>query len=159
MCNSNKSTTGLLLLVATLCLAVISGCSDVRSIRIRECHVLSISPRGLTSVDATVSIELFNPGAEMTLYDMEAWIREDGRDLMKLTASPVTIAANSSGKYETECNASLKGGLSLFDIKNLVSGADLSIYYVDISLYERIGNGKGKPIKINKLPLKKIIGK
>jgi len=159
MYKSNKSSfLGLLPLVAALCLAVLSGCTDIRNIRISQCRIVSISPRGLSSLDATVSVDLFNPGAGMTLYDMEAWIREDGRDLLKLTAPSVIIAADTTGRYEVVCSASLQGGLSLFDVRNLISERDFSTYYVDISLYQKTGNGKGRPVKINRMPLKKLLG-
>lgn len=147
------------MIVIAMCISVLSGCADVRNMQITDCRVLSVSPRGLASVDADLSLEIFNPGPDMTVSDTEFRLREDGRDIMKITAAPLTVQGNYKGRYQVSCNASLQGGLSLFDIKNLLSGGDFSKYYVDISLYAGKGEGKGNPVKINRIPLSKLIGK
>lgn len=147
-------------LVLFVCmLLAMTGCADLRSLRVTGWQPLSVSPKGLSSLDAKVRLDIMNPGAAINLSDITATVRQDGREIAMVTAEPVRIEAKCTAPCYVDGTVRILDGLSLFDIKNLLGSADFSTYYLDISARVGSGNSKGQMMRFNGIPLSQLIDK
>lgn len=135
----------------------VAGCADIRNLRVVGWHPTSISPKGLSALDASFRLDISNPGQDMDLSEISAMIRQSGRDIASITADTVRIAGGGTHPSDVRCTVRILDGLSLFDIKNLLGSSDFSTYYVDISARVGSGNGKGHMMKVNGIPLTQLI--
>lgn len=155
-----KDVKGLILARLSLALCIIlltAGCTDLRNLQIAGCKVLSVSPRGFTSLDATLRLDIDNPGAQVSLRDFSALVHKDGRDIARMSSDSLTLEAACRRSYDARCTLKILDGLSIPDLGNIVREENLSSYLVDIEASVRTGRSKYRPVRLSGIPLDKII--
>lgn len=147
------------LLVLTLMLSVLSGCSGIRKmkdIKITSVGVKYFVPTSLKSGEGVLTLGIDNPAMDFTISDVDGVVRRGERPLGYLTAGKLNLKAKSSETYELPCTATLADGVSVVEILTLASKKDLEDLAADINLRLTLPNGIGKTLIFNDLDLKNL---
>ena len=147
------------LLVLTLMLSVLSGCSGIRKmkdVKITSVGVKYFVPTSMKSGEGILTLGIDNPAMDFTISDVEGVVRRGERPLRYLTAGELNLNARSSETYELPCTATLAEGVSIVEILTLASTKDLEGLAADINLRVTLQNGMGKTLSFNDLDLKNL---
>ena len=147
------------LLVLTLMLSLLSGCSGIRKmkdVKITSVGVKYFVPTSMKSGEGILTLGIDNPAMDFTISDVEGVVRRGERPLGYLTAGELNLKARSSETYELPCTATLAEGVSIGEILTLASTKDLEGLAADINLRVTLQNGMGKTLSFNDLDLKNL---
>ncbi len=142
----------------TLFLAV--GCADIKKLEdleIDSVRVEELKPRGLRGATVTLLVEVDNPGAQLSLSEISAVIEHSGKVLGNVAVDPFTILGKTADAYRLDAEMTLAEGASILDLGRLLDKKAIDKMTVDVSADVRIRKGKTRTMKINDLPLKKLI--
>ena len=147
------------LLVLTLMLSLLSGCSGIRKmkdVKITSVGVKYFVPTSMKSGEGILTLGIDTPAMDFTISDVEGVVRRGERPLGYLTAGELNLKARSSETYELPCTATLAEGVSVVEILTLASTKDLEGLAADINLRVTLQNGMGKTLSFNDLDLKNL---
>ena len=149
-----------LFVLAVVTMFLLAGCSDIK--RLKDMEVESVvlenfSPRGLRSATLTVLVKVDNPGAQVSVSEIFAEVEHSGKVLGKVAVDPFTLQGKTNDTYRLEAELSLAEGVSVLDLGRLLDKSALDKMTVDVSADVRIRKGRIRTVKINDLPLKKLI--
>lgn len=147
---------GLVLLMMAFMLAL-TGCKDIKDIRVTSVDLESVSPRGFKSIDIYLSAEVYNPAKQVKLSEIEGTIAHSGKVIGKLAVDPIVLAAKSSEKYNVKANAALVQGAGFKELMVLASPGGLDECTIDISAKAAYGKGASLPVNMKNIPLKELL--
>lgn len=141
-------------------LLVLAGCADIKKLKDLQVESVSLEnfkPRGLRGATVTLLVEVDNPGAQVSLSEISADVEHSGKVLGKVAVDPFTLQGKTTDTYRLEAELSLAEGTNVLDLGRLLDKKALEKMTVDVSADVRIRKGKTRTMKINDLPLKKLI--
>ena len=146
--------------LALVSVLLVTGCADIKRLKNLEVEsvvVENFRPRGLRGATVTLLVEVDNPGALFSLSEISADVEHSGKVLGKVAVDPFTIQGKTLDTYRLNAELSLAEGVSVLDLGKLLEKKSLEKMTVDVSADVRIKKGKVRTMKINDLPLKKLI--
>ena len=135
----------------------LTGCKDVKDIKVTSVEVESISARGLRSVDIFLKVGVDNPAKQVRVSEIEGSLVQSGKVIGKLAMDPFVLLARSSETYTLKANVSLAKGAGLKDLMLLADQKGLNECTVDISAKAAYGKGAPMPVKMKNIPLKELL--
>ena len=148
-----------LLIPALAALCLCSCGKSFQDIRVTSCNVVSLSPRGLTAVDATVDIGVDNPTMQVTLSNMQAVVKMDGAPFLYVEADDVTLAQKSEQIYTLLLHGTLADDFNPFMLLSLLGQTDYDSMTIDVSFHGALRSGLGKDFEYTDIPLKNLLSK
>lgn len=148
------------IVLAFAALLVLAGCADIKRLKNLEVESVSLEsfkPRGLRGATLTLLVEVDNPGTQVSLSEISADVEHSGKVLGKVAVDPFTLQGKTNDTYRLEAELSLAEGVSVLDLGRLLDKSALDKMTVDVSADVRIRKGRIRTMKINDLPLKKLI--
>jgi hypothetical protein len=149
-----------LFVLALVSVLLVTGCADIKRLKNLEVESVAVEnfrPRGLRGATVTLLVEVDNPGALFSLSEISADVEHSGKVLGKVAVDPFTIQGKTLDTYRLNAELSLAEGVSVLDLGKLLEKKSLEKMTVDVSADVRIKKGKVRTMKINDLPLKKLI--
>lgn len=148
------------MILALAALFVLAGCADIK--RLKDLEVESVQlenfrPRGLRGATLTVLVAVDNPGAQLSLSEISGEIEHSGKVLGKVAVDPFTLQGKTADTYRLELELSLAEGANVLDLGVLLDKKALEKMTIDVSADVRVNKGKARTMKVNDLPLKKLI--
>ena len=142
----------------TLLLAV--GCADIK--KLEDLEVVSVKvenviPNGLRGVGLVLSVEVDNPGAELSLSEISALLEHSGKVLGRVAVDPFILQGKTTDTYRLEADLTLGENATILDLGRLLDKKTLENALVDVSAKVRIKKSPAKRIELNDIPLKKLI--
>ena len=145
----------MLLAVAALCLC---GCADkFRQVRITSAGVESVTPDGLRSFSAVVSLGVDNPAAAFTLKDLRADVMYDSVAVMHLAADVLAVEGRTEKVYTLPVAGTLASGMNVLQLLDLAGRSSLDEYSLRIRARAVVA-GVGKDLAYDDIPLTGILG-
>lgn len=145
------------LIVLGLAAVSLSGCQNIKDIKITSCRLVSLSPRGLRSADAVLEIGVDNPASAFTISDLKGEIFRDSGVAATFSAGTVNVEGKKEGVYDFPCTAALDGSVSLMELAALASSRDLSGYKVNIEFNVAVGNGKSRKMQFDNIEISDLL--
>jgi hypothetical protein len=102
-------------------------------------------------------VEVDNPGAQISLSEISGEIEHSGKVLGKVAVDPFTLQGKTADTYRLDVELSLAEGVNVLDLGVLLDKESLEKMTVDVSADVRIRKGKTRTMKVNDLPVKKLI--
>ena len=149
-----------MLIPAVLAMFLLSGCADIKKLEDLEVNSIrleNVTPHGLRSLGVTLVVEIDNPGAEVSLSEISGQLEHSGKVLGKVAVDPFTLQGKTADTYRLDVELSLAEGVNVLDLGVLLDKESLEKMTVDVSADVRIRKGKTRTMKINDLPVKKLI--
>jgi hypothetical protein len=149
-----------LFVLALVSVLLVTGCADIKRLKNLEVESVAVEnfrPRGLRGATVTLLVEVDNPGVLFSLSEISADVEHSGKVLGKVAVDPFTIQGKTLDTYRLNAELSLAEGVSVLDLGKLLEKKSLEKMTVDVSADVRIKKGKVRTMKINDLPLKKLI--
>lgn len=148
------------MILALTALILLAGCADIK--RLKDLEVESVQlenfrPRGLRGATLTVLVAVDNPGAQLSLSEISGQIEHSGKVLGKVAVDPFTLQGKTADTYRLELELSLAEGANILDLGVLLDKKALEKMTIDVSADVRVNKGKARTMKVNDLPLKKLI--
>lgn len=144
----NQMKKYLALALAILLVLASQGCSKIKQIDITSYRLEKISPLGLNSIDAILSVGIHNPANEFTVTDGTIVIYRLGNPLGTVTIRPVVVEGRVDGQYPVSGNLTLAPGVGILNVLSLSRNFDEEEYSLDLFARVKL---KGAPkVKIDK---------
>jgi hypothetical protein len=137
----------------------LTGCKDVKDIKVTSVEVESISARGLRSVDIFLKVGVDNPAKQVRVSEIEGSLVQSGKVIGKLAMDPFILGARTSDIYTLKANVSLAQGAGLKELMVLASPDGLNGCTVDFSAKATVGKSAKMPVKMKDIPLKELLDK
>ncbi len=152
-----KKTLRLLIsAIAVLCLC---SCASFKDIKVTSFDLVSLSPRGLSSLDASIALEVDNPTVQVTLTNMYALAKMDGEPCLHFTADDVTLAPRSKEVYNIDVHGTIDGAFNPFQLLELLRQPDMESVTLDVRFRGTLKSGLGKDFEYKDIPLKDLLDK
>ena len=139
-----------------LCL---SGCMNVKDIKVNDVEIESLSTRGLKSLDIFVKVGVDNPVRQVKISEIDGSLKHSGKVIGKLAMDPFVLAARTSDVYLLKANVSLAKGAGLKELMVLAAPNGLDECTIDLSAKATYGKSVSMPIKVKDIPLKELLDK
>ena len=149
-----------LMILALAAMFALTGCSDImrlKNLEIDSVAVENIRTRGLRGVTLTLLVEVDNPGAQVSLSEISGTVEHSGKVLGMVAVDPFTIQGKTADAYRLNADLTLADGTNVLALGKLLDKKALDDVTVDLSADVRIKKGKVRTMKINDVPLKKLI--
>ena len=143
-----------------LCVALLSGCSvsKFKDIKATSFEIVSITPTGLSAVDAVVDVGVDNPATDFAISNAAGVLKFEGEECLTVTATDmVEIEGKSEKVYRVPLHGVLAGSFNPFRLLTLLKSKDLSRFTVDVSARATLRSGIGKELEFKGLPLEKLL--
>ena len=141
-----------------LCITLICGCSKgVSDIKVTSFDIVSLTPQGLSAVDAVMDVGIDNPLIGFTLSDIKGIVKMDGTPCMTITSQPVTLEGKSDKVYRIPLTGVLSGAFNPFQLLDLVKDKDLSRFKVDATAKVILPGGISKNLEFKDLAVEKLL--
>ena len=150
-----RHRTAVILLMAFV--LALTGCRNIKDIRVLSVNLDSISMRGFKSVDLHFSAEIDNPARQIRLTEIDGSIIHSGKIIGKLAMDSFILAPKSQETYNLKANVSLAQGAGLKDLMMLADPKRLNECTVDLSAKAAYGKGTPMPVKRKNIPLKELL--
>jgi hypothetical protein len=158
MFGNMKKSVGRLAL-ALLCAAVmcLTGCGDVRDIKVTSVNIENISLNGFRGADVDLAVGIDNPAFRVELSEIEGALKHSGKVLGRMTMAPFVLHARSTEIYHLKASAAIEQGVTLKELMALADMEALSKCTVDVSVRATLKGGVTKVLKFNDIPLTDLL--
>ena len=134
------------------------SCGRFEDIRIKSCKLDSATPRGFTSVDAVLDVEIDNPATSFTVSDIQGVVLRNGADsVIFLSGGPVDVQRRSVQNYKVPCTATLGRSMGLLDLLNVVNNKEYEDFTLELQLEVALKNGIQRTIKLDPFNLEDLL--
>ena len=136
----------------------LTGCKDIRDIRVTSVEVESLSPRGFKSVDVFLKVGVDNPAKQVKISEIDGSVKHSGKVIGNVAMAPVILAARTDSTYTVKADVSLADGVSVMDVLAL-AGQKSQIEAATVNIYAKakVKGGPVRKFKIEHMPVKKLL--
>ena len=143
-----------LLVVAVMCL---SGCGDVRDIKVTSVNIENISLNGFRGANVDLAVGIDNPAFQVELSEIEGSLKLSGKVLGRMTMAPFVLHARSTEIYHLKTTVNIEQGVTLRDLMVLTDMEALNRCTVDVSVRATVKGGISKVLRFNDIPMTKLL--
>lgn len=143
-----------LLVVAVLC---VTGCGDVKDIKVTSVDIESISLKGFRGADVDLAVGIDNPAFQVELSEIEGSLKLSGKVLGRMAMAPFILHARSTEIYHLKTNVSIEHGVTLKELMALTDMETLNSCTVDVSVRATLKSGVSKVLKFNDIPMTELL--
>ena len=148
------------LLIPVLAAVCLCSCSkSFQEIKVTSCALESLSPRGLSSIDAVVNVGVDNPTVQVNLTNLKATVKMDGIPCLHVTADDVSLAPKTEQVYTLILHGTLDESFNPLQLLGLLTEPDFDIMTLDVSFRGALRNGIGKDFEYTDILLKDLLSK
>ena len=141
---------------ALLCL---SGCVNrFKQIKITSVGVESVSPSGLKTFDAVVSLGIDNPAPAFNIMNLMADVKRDTTAMIHLKGENIAVSGRSSRVYRLPVTVQIDPAVSLLQLAILARNFKAEDYTVDVHARAVVG-GIGKNLSFEGMSLASLMQK
>ena len=147
-------------LLRTLLLSILllaSCAKSLKDIKMTSFDIEALTPRGLSAIDAAVSIGIDNPTVQVTLSRMQATAKMDGIPCMYVVADDVTLEPRTQQIYRLDLHGMLDENFNPFQLLALFHQQQMELITVDVTFRGTLRNGLSKDFTYNDIPLKVLL--
>lgn len=145
--------------IFVLCTALLSSCHSYRDIKFKSADIASVTPVGLTAINAEVNVEIENPTVGFTVKDIDGVLKMKGDSCLLVHSDGVKIKGKCTRTYTLPLQGRIAQGFNPFQLLNIMSTKDLGVFTLDIKARGTVAGNIGKEIEYHDIPLKSIIDK
>lgn len=146
--------------IMMVCALMFTGCGkSVKDIKVTSFDIVSITPRGLSELAATIELGVNNPIISFTVRDALGTIKLDGTPCLDISADQIIIDADCEKIYSIPLRAKLCQGFNPFSLLTLFQNQDLSRFTVDVGAKIQLRSGVGKTFELKDIPLDKLVSR
>ena len=143
-----------LLCAVALCL---SGCGDIRELKVTSVQVESIAPNGLRGVNVWLAVGIDNPAFQVSLSEIEGSLKLSGKVLGRMAMDPFVLHARSAEIYHLRTTLNIEQGVTLTEMLALTDMEILNKCMVDVSAKATLKGGVSKYLTFNDIPLTDLL--
>ena len=148
-----------LLIPALAALCLCSCGKSFQDIKVTSCDLESLSPRGLSAIDAVVNVGVDNPTVQVTLTNLAAVVKMDGVPCLHVTADDLTLAPKSEQVYSLLLHGALDELFNPLQLLTLLAEPNLDALTLDVSFRGKLRSGLGKDFEYTDIALKDLLSK
>lgn len=147
------------LALALLCAAVmcLTGCGDVRDIKVTSVEIENISLNGFRGANVDLAVGVSNPAFHVELSEIEGSLKLSGKVLGRMTMAPFVLHARSTEIYHLKTVVSIEPGVTLKELVALTDMETLNTCMVDVSARATLKGGVSKVLRFNDIPLTDLL--
>ena len=143
-----------LLCAAVMCL---TGCGDVRDIKVTSVNIESISLNGFRGANVDLAVGIDNPAFQVGLSEIEGSLKLSGKVLGRMAMDPFVLQARSAEVYHLKTSVNIEQGVTLAELLALTDAETLNKCMVDVSVRATLKGGISKRLKFNDIPLTNLL--
>lgn len=146
------------ILLSFILLLLVSGCAKTyKDIKVTSFDLVSVTPQGLTRVDALIDVGIDNPIVGFEVFDANGLVKLDGEPCLSITADQLVVQGKTAKTYRIPLNGVIADGFNPFQLLTLFKNLDMSRVTVDLSARVNLRGGVGKVFEFKDMPLDKML--
>ena len=145
------------MLTAAVLLLSASSCSGIKDIKVTSCSIMSLSPKGLRSLDAMIALGIENPIMAFRISGLDGTILNAGSDFAYFSAGDLPVERRSSKVYPLACSGTISKDVKLTDLLKLAAFQDFSEFTINLSVRIKLKCGLGAKLHFNDLKVEELI--
>lgn len=147
------------LALALLCASVmcLTGCGDVRDIKVTSVDIENISLNGFRGANVDLAVGIDNPAFRVELSEIEGSLKFSGKVLGRMTMAPFVLHARSTEIYHLKTTATIEQGVTLKELMALADMETLNRCTVDVAARATVRGGISKVLRFNDIPLTDLL--
>lgn len=150
-----KRFLSLFLLCAAL---LLSGCAgSYRDIKVTSCKLTSVTPSGLRSLDAFVTLTIDNPARDLIIRDANGMLKRNGEPFIRIKASDIFVEGKCTKDYKIPLSGHLEGEGGVLSLLSSFGSQDQADYTVDILALISLKSGIRHTFQYKDVPLEDIL--
>jgi len=141
-------------------MAALLLCSCVRSykdIRITDCKLNSVTPTGMRSMDAMVTLTVDNPASDLIIRNAHGMIKRNGEEFIKISTGDIFVEGKCTKDYKIPLNGNLLGEGGMLALFSSMSGGQPSEYTVDIIALISLKSGIRHTFEYKDIPMEDLL--
>jgi len=143
-----------------LCTVLLSSCTKrFQDIKVTSYDIVSLTPKGLSAVDAIVDLGVYNPATTLKLSQINGVVKMNGDTCLVLSAEDVELEGRAEKVYRIPVYGVLGEKFNPFQLLSLFQDADFSQFTVDASAHAGVCGPIGKDIVVKDMSLAKLLEK
>ena len=152
-----KKTVRLLLAILLAAFTSSSCSGSFRDIELTSFSLVSVTPVGMSSLDAVVELGVRNPSMQFTVSRATATLKLDSRPCVRLYADALTVESRSDKTYPAVLHMAAEDGSNILSLLLLFGGGDFSRLTADVSFRATLRSGIGKDFEYKDIPLQNLL--
>ena len=147
------------LVLALLCAAVmcLTGCGDVRDIKVTSVDIENISLNGFRGANVDLAVGIDNPAFRVELSEIEGSLKLSGKVIGRMTMAPFVLHARSTEIYHLKTTVTIEQGVTLMELMALTDMETLNKCTVDVSVRATLKGGISKVLRFNDIPMTDLL--
>ena len=148
----------ILLLAVLSAMSLATGCKKVKEISVTSFEIVSVTPSGLTDLDALVKLGIHNPMVPFEVTDATGTLKIAGKPCISLSTDQLIVAGNTDKVYSIPIKGKIAEGFNPFDLLKLFNGTSLDFdkLTVDVNGKVALRGGVGKKLDLKDIKLNKF---
>jgi len=143
--------------ILLICSLVLSACGKGQSeVKVTSFDIVSITPQGLTNLDALAAVGVDNPKIGFEISDVNGIVKMHGSPCIVITADRIVIDGHSNKLYKIPFSGALAEEFNPFILLNFLKDKKIDAFTVDLKLKVSMRGGVGKVIELKDLPLEQL---
>ena len=142
------------------CTAVLTlaSCGKIKEIRPTSWEIVSISPKGMYSVNVDFKLGIYNPSMQIGLSDIFAEVVVNGKVIGNVSVAPFILEAKSEKVYDMNALLALNKGYSILNLLPLMKDPEsLKKAYVNVRVRATLKSGLSKELRWDEMPVEKLM--
>lgn len=155
-----KSRFIILILTILTTIVSLTGCGGIKrleDIKVTSAKISSIVPDGFRSMSLGLDVGVSNPGVQVSFSDISLSLKHSGKILGNVAVDPFVLMAESENVYHLRADVMLGEGVTLLELGRLLDRKALDEALVDISAKVKLKGGLSKKVRLDDIPLKKLL--
>lgn len=148
----------ILLLAVLSAMSLATGCKKVKEISVTSFEIVSVTPSGLTELDALIKLGIHNPMVPFEVTDATGTLKIAGKPCISLSTDQLIVAGNTDKVYSIPIKGWIAEGFNPFELLKLFNGGSLDFdqLTVDVNGKVALRGGVGKKLDIKDIKLSKF---
>jgi len=136
-------------------ISMMTSCSKMDDIKITSFEIVSVTPRGLTGLDALVKIGINNPSVAFEVSDLVGTLRLEGAPCLSISADQLIVSGKTVKTYSVPLQGQMADGFNPFQLLRIINGYSLDFdkLTLDVSGKASLRGGLGKKLEFNDIKI------
>lgn len=136
-----------LLLILAIILPVAVSCNKVKDITVTSVQLVSLSPHGMSELDAIVRVGIHNPTVGFEITNLSGLVKIKGQEALLMSSDQLMVSGHADKIYNIPVHGAICEGFNPFQLLNFLnSSTSVDDVTVDVQARVAMRGGIGKKL-------------
>ncbi len=133
------------------------SCVNFNNVHIESVKIGSVKMSGLKSLSGTFTLTIENNSKEFTLSDIEAVVKQNGKEIGSLKTDDFTVEGKTTSTNNVAAYFYLSDTFSVIQAMTMLGDLDIDDFTFDLSVKVKPKGGSAQKVSRNNIPARQLI--